>query len=98
MVSVTFLSNCRTDLKVRSRRTRKVNHTKEVFKLIDDDDIAENDRPGDITNDREEPVVFDGGNFEIEKNATGKLKGKERYVSSILVKVINSRVLICSLL
>ncbi|PWA85197.1 myb domain protein 4r1 [Artemisia annua] len=68
--------------KDRPRRARKVAHTGKARKLVDEDDVEDNDGQADITSDGEGHNTCDGVDREDKKEATGKRKrqGKERII------------------
>ncbi|KAK9063071.1 hypothetical protein SSX86_016941 [Deinandra increscens subsp. villosa] len=61
-------------LRKGSRRARKVTRTKKVFKLTDEDDVAENNGHVDITTDGIEPTSFDVDNSKTKKQATRRAR------------------------
>ncbi|XP_076887053.1 uncharacterized protein LOC143537090 [Bidens hawaiensis] len=62
----------RTVLKRRSRRAKKVTCTGKELKLIDEDDVAENNGHAENTNNDVGPTSFDGDNLETTKRTVLK--------------------------
>nr|GEV48089.1 myb domain protein 4r1 [Tanacetum cinerariifolium] len=58
----------RTVGKDRPRRAKKVAHARKARKLVDEDDLEDNDGQADVTSNG------DGENSEVEKEATGSIK------------------------